>query len=219
MCRTDLKECRKIYLLIEGYASRDKKQLEMNWNNENIASAVMDIVNTRGLDHMPSVAEINEYYGDHKLTNAITKHGGQTKWANILGLEIKQSDTQFGQKYEKFMYEYLTEYGFECELTGVRCPYDILVDGCVKVDVKTSKITKIREYNAYSFRLAKAMHTCDVYVLLGLDGFGNIKKYVIPAHEVNGQVQICISTTNSKYDKYLNRFDIITMLSSAFKRV
>lgn len=215
----DLKAFRKIYLLIEGYASRDKKHMTMTWTNENIANAVMDIVNTRGLDHMPSVSEIKEYYGNNKLTNAITKHGGQGEWANILGLDIKQSETQFGGKYEKYVHDFLTEIGFDCELTGTRCPYDLLVNGCVKIDVKASRITRINGYDAYSFRLAKAMQTCDVYILVGIDRLEYKKMYVIPAHEVNGQVQICISTTCSKYDIYIDRFDIIAKLSEAFRQV
>lgn len=210
---------RKTYLLIEGYASRDKKQNAMKWTNENIKNAVMDVVNTRGLDHMPSVAEMKEFYGNNKLTNAITQHGGQIKWAGILGLDIKQSETQFGQIYEKYVSDLLTAKGFKCEMTGTRCPYDILVDGYVKVDVKASKITSIKGYDAYSFRLAKAMPTCDVYILVGVDRFENKKVFIVPAHEVKGQVQVCISTVKSIYDVYVDKFDIIKKLAAAFRAI
>ena len=186
------------------------------WNDQNIRENLTQVAQVLGVDRMPSVMELRAIdRGD--LCNIVCKTGGFKHWASKMGWELKKSETQFGEAYEKYISTKLESLGHVCELTSTRHPYDIYVDGCVKVDVKASKVTKIRGYDAFSFRLAKSIPTCDIYTLVGINNDGTIKEYVVPSYKVKGNVQICISTEHSVYDKYLDRYDYISTYADALK--
>ena len=197
-----------------GYAHGHK------WTNQDIIESIKEVIDFYGLDRMPSKQEIEEFYGNSALTNKISKTGGFYVWAKNLGLKVKDSETKMGLELEVQMMKILKEMGFKCETTSTKYPYDLLVNGCVKIDVKAARKTKIRGSDAYSFRLTKEQQTCDVYIAVCVNDKREIQRiYVIPAHITTGKIQLCMGAIHSRYDSYVDRWDIIERFSEAFYKI
>lgn len=191
---------------------------KIKWTDEEIIKRIFVVMVALGIDRMPSRKEIYDYYGNHALNNKISKTGGFYHWAKELGLEVKKSETLLGIRYEEKAKEILETKGLNCEITSVKCPYDLLVNGCVKIEVKVANISKAKGFEMYSFGIHKKRHTCDVFIGFCLDDKQNIKKtYIIPGHTLCGLSQLSVGVFCSKYDKYLDNWDCIKTISDAFK--
>lgn len=139
-----------------------------HWTQDKILLYVKACMSATGLTRMPSRSELSEYYGNDKLTNAIRRFpGGYYKIAEILNVEMKESETQFGKYGEDLATKLLEEHGFAVERMSTRYAYDLYVNGSVKVDVKTARPSKANKSFCYSFNLEKRFPTCDVYFLIG----------------------------------------------------
>lgn len=178
----------------------------MKWNEELIATRVSEIANKFAPARMPSNNEVIEMTGNYALANAIQKNGGYEFWANKLGLERKHSETKVGIEYERRVAEMLRKGGHSVQETTIKHPYDLLVDGCVKVDVKVASTSLIRGSKVHAYRIAKRQHTCDFYICCEVDTGGI---YVIPANMVTGQVQIEMGLNSQKYNHYKGAFYLI----------
>ena len=190
------------------------------WTKQELESGIMKVVDFLDIDRMPSKSEIEEFYGNTSLSNKISRTGGLYYWADQLGLEIKESESKFGIEVELYVKEVLENMGFKCETTSTKHPYDLLVDDCVKVDVKAARVTKVRGSDAYSFRLAKPKQTCDVYVAVCVDDEKNIQKtYIVPSIIMSGKKQLAVGVEHSIYDAYIDRWDVIETMSEAFHRI
>lgn len=185
-----------------------------HWTQEKILQSVKDCMDATGLTRMPSRSELSEYYGNDKVTNAIRRFpGGYYKVAELLKIEMKESETQFGKYGEELAIKLLEEHGFSVERMTTRYAYDLYVNGSVKVDVKTARPSRANKSFCYSFNLEKRFPTCDVYFLIAK----NEEKesiYIVPA-SIN-QTQIGLGTGTTVYSKYQDRYDIITDMSKAF---
>lgn len=190
------------------------------WTEQKIKAAVLEVVEKLELDRMPSKSEMEEYYGDAALTNKLAKGGGLYHYANIYGLPIKQSETQFGLKYERMVRDILIVQGHDAEITSTKCPYDILVNKRVKVDVKVGRIVRSAPSPYYTFGLAKTVQTCDIYVAVTLDKNDSVHKiYIIPASVMSGKSQLSIGMKTSRYDKYVDRWDYIETVDKVFEEI
>ena len=185
-----------------------------HWTQEKILQSVKDCMDATGLTRMPSRSELSGYYGNNKVTNAIKRFpGGYYKVAELLKIEMKESETQFGKYGEELAIKLLEEHGFSVERMTTRYVYDLYVNGSVKVDVKTARPSRANKSFCYSFNLEKRFPTCDVYFLIAK----NEEKesiYIVPASINQTQIGLGIGTT--VYSKYQNRYDIITDMSKAF---
>lgn len=188
----------------------------MQWTEEMIADGINRIASTFSPKRMPSNREVIEHEGNYKLAVAIQKHGGYAYWADRLGLERKYSETFLGVEGEKTIAEVLNAKGFDVKTTTTRHPYDLLVNGCVKVDVKTAKTSYIRGCPIHAYRLAKRDHTCDFYIFYEYD---TLRVYVVPAHKCQGQVQVEMGYNSKLYAKYLGAFDLIKEASDMYQRM
>ena len=181
------------------------------WNEKEIEDRIMQIVNDMGMDTFPTLSEMTEYYGNQGLRNKVSKTGGSFAWAEKLGLPMKQSDTCFGRKYELYAIEdiYKHTYHMRSEKMSTRYPYDLLVEGLIKVDVKVSRPAgRLLNGNRYSFNSEKKHQTCDIFLLYGLDDDGQvIKTFIIPSFFIYGTTQINIGASE-KWDVFLDRWDI-----------
>ena len=186
------------------------------WTDERIADGILRIASTFEPKRMPSNKEVVEYEGDHKLSCAISKHGGYAYWAKRLGLEQKRSDTKLGIEGEKFISERLKALGYDVKPTSMRHPYDLLVDGCVKIDVKTANTSSVRGCSMHSYRLAKSDHTCDFYIFYEMD---TDKTYVVPACKLQGQVQVCMGTDSKRFAKYSEAYHLIGRMARTLKEM
>ena len=191
------------------------------WTDDDIKREVRMAMDFMQINRMPSRSELLSVSGDNSLVSKIGKRpGGWYGLAHELGLQVKSSDTQTGKTNESVVEKLLIEKGFSVTKMSQNFPYDLLVDECVKIDVKSSKLYRGTQGNFYSFNLEKRYATCDVYVLLTLDddGFAN-KFYIVPSVFVISNTQISIGEISSKYNKYIDRWDYITNLSEYFTKL
>ena len=185
------------------------------WTDGRMKEAVMEVVNALGLDRMPSHRECKEYFHDTRLTNAITKHKGWYALAAELGLPVKESETQFGKLFEGRASDLLKSQGFQVRKMTTRYPYDLLVDDCVKVDVKASKLFHCDDGNYYAFSLEKDYATCDFYLLLAVNDDNSInRRMVVPSNQVICNSKISVGEHRSKYHQYTDRFDLLETASA-----
>lgn len=98
------------------------REEKTHWTQDKILLYVKACMSGTGLTRMPSRSELSEYYGNDKLTNAIRRFpGGYYKIAEILNIEMKESETQFGKYGEDLATKLLEEHGFAVERMSTRC--------------------------------------------------------------------------------------------------
>jgi hypothetical protein len=89
---------------------RMNQEEKTHWTQDKILLYVKACMSATGLTRMPSRSELSEYYGNDKLTNAIRRFpGGYYKIAEILNVEMKESETQFGKYGEDLATKLLEE--------------------------------------------------------------------------------------------------------------
>ena len=181
----------------------------LKWTKEKIIEGVWEVVNGLNLDRMPTSSEVSGYYGNYKLSNAISKRCLWKPLAKELHLDIKDSETQLGKDYEIIAKEHIINLGYEVESMTQNHPYDLIVDKSLKIDVKVSNLYKGKAGSFYSFNLEKRYGTCDLYILYLIGGTQNGNIIVIPSSKVMGQTQISVGEKNSKYYRYFDRWDFV----------
>ena len=184
------------------------------WTENTIAREILNIANQFDPPKMPTLKETREMYENSGLACAISKTGGFEYWANKLGLPQGYSETKVGAQAEKEIAAELKDRGYSVELTSTKHPYDVLVDGCVKIDVKAANTTMIRGCPVHAYRLAKRQHTCDFYIFREIDGGAT---YIVPAHLCNGQVQVEMGIGSKKYEPYKEAWDLIGKASRFYR--
>ena len=184
------------------------------WTEEMIAEGITRIANCYHPKRMPTNREVILYEGNHKLANAIQKNGGYEYWAKRLGLEQHYSETILGTFGENYIANTLALMGFAVETTSTKHPYDLLIDGCVKVDVKTANTSYVRGCPIHAYRLAKRQQTCDFYIFYEAD---TERVYVVPSHRCNGQTQVEMGEDSKLYSKYLGAYHLLAETSDLYQ--
>jgi hypothetical protein len=181
------------------------------WSDDLIQQGVLHVVSGLKLDRMPTRNECVEFTKSDSLSVAISRRGGG--WyglANELGLPIKESETTTGKKYERVLKQILEQKVYQVTQMSQNFPYDLLINDCLKIDVKSSHLYKGKEGNFYTFRTGKRYATCDIYILVALgDKDELVKTYIIPSSNVINITQISLGVHISKYDIFLDRWDIL----------
>jgi hypothetical protein len=180
------------------------------WTDELVKQKVLEVIEAMKLDRMPSRKECENYFHGTGLTNVISRRYGWYNLAKELGFDIKESETRFGKTYEARATEMLQGMGFEVRRMSQNFPYDLLVDDCVKIDVKASRLYRGKQGNFYSFNLEKSFATCDFFLLLAVSDEDTIeRKMVVPSSCVIANNQISIGEHKSKYYQFTDRFDLV----------
>lgn len=179
------------------------------WNDEEVERKIEEVMHFYGIERMPTRGECEQYFGDKSLTNRITKTYGWYALADKLGLPVKDCETTMGKRWEAYAAQHLTDMGHTVERMAQNYPYDLLVDGCVKVDVKASRLYHGKNGNFYTFSTEKKYCTCDIYLLYMVSDDEDISAMVIPGVEVFHQCQITAGEHHSKYYRYLERWELI----------
>lgn len=181
------------------------------WDDEKIIQEIIKVKEFLKIDTMPTHSQMNNVTNNTMLSNAISRHGGSNRFAEILGLEIKPSESKLGEEYELLFMEHVEAMTcLKVEKMPVKHPYDVLVGDSVKVDVKVSNISKFNG-GYYTFNLEKKHPTCDVFACYCLDSDNKPSKvYIIPAIALKGMTQLSVGINTSEYDKWLYRWDLLT---------
>ena len=193
--------------------------LKEKWDSEKIESSLKQMIQKTGQSYMPTHSEMIEFFGNNKLCNAVRRHGGTKYWAEKIGFAQKQCESKTGSDYEQiFCNQVIEKFNVDAQLTPIRYPYDVLVDGSVKVDVK-SGCTVGSGSKYYSFNLEKALQTCDIFAVYCLDeNMNQAKMYIIPASVLSGKTQLAFGILKTKYSIYENRWDILNEFISLGKK-
>ena len=165
-----------------------------------------------GMDTMPTHSEIREFFGDNALVCAISKRNGTKYYAKLLGMEIKECESKFGDQLEDYCVLQIQEkLGLDGEKTKPRYPYDILVNRSVKVDVKVSRLfNNYGNSKYYTFNLEKKDQTCDIFVFYCINQNDEIERtFVIPSTVLSGKTQLAVGKS-SMYDKYIDQWRFIS---------
>jgi hypothetical protein len=179
------------------------------WTNELIEEAIEGVMIGLGTTTMPTKSECDHVTGNSALSSKISRDGGFSYWADKLGLEIKDSETQTGFKAEIEAKELIEkETGLVSKITKSRCPYDILVNGNVKIEVKISNGCGGSNGFFYSANLYDGIQKADILIFICKNEEKEGKILVIPSHHLQGITQLSIGI-ESYYDKYKERYDYI----------
>jgi hypothetical protein len=190
------------------------------WTDDLIKERILEVVSALGIDRMPSEKECKEYYHNSGLSNAISRREGWYALAAELGLQVKKSETFFGKLFEQAAQEQLISRGYEVRRMPQNFPYDLLVNDCVKIDVKASKLYRSKNGNFYSFNLEKPFCTCDIYMLYLLNDDSREKELIIlPSKYVATQTQIGIGESTSKYHEFIQKWGYIAKYCDFLKAV
>lgn len=180
------------------------------WNDELIQKRIEIVMDKVGITTMPTQSMTTEVFGNTSLNDAISRSGGFIFWANKLGLEHMGTETILGRNFEIYCNMFIQDkFDVNVEEMPPRYPYDLLVGNNIKVDVKVSKMYN-NTIKMYTFNLEKRFPTCDIFVAYCIDDNKNIvKTYVIPSAILSGITQLSVGIDKSKYDIYLDKWDIV----------
>ena len=181
-------------------------------SEEKILEPLRLMIDKCGMDTMPTHPEIREFFGDNALVCAMSKRNGTKYYAKLLGMEIKECESKFGDQLEDYWVLQIQEkLGLYGEKTKPRYPYDILVNRAVKVDVKVSRLFNNYGNSKYhTFNLEKKEQTCDIFVFYCINQNDEIERtLVIPASVLSGKKQLSVCKS-SMYDKYIDQWRFIS---------
>ena len=192
--------------------------MDKKWTESTICDAIMEIAGTSGV--MPTHALMDEVTGNKALSVAMSKRGGTKHFAELLGLKTVECESKYGEEYEFLCMEQIEQkLGLLSEKMQIRYPYDILVAGAVKIDVKASRPVKSQcNSRFFTFNLEKKAQTCDIFVAYCVNKDEIVKTYIIPAYVLYGMSQLSVGVHKSDYDKYLNQWHFISDYVDFIKR-
>ena len=111
------------------------------------------------------------------------------------------TETEKGIHAEKLICNCLCHRGHRAELTPYHWPYDILVAGICKIEVKYSSVNEI---DGFEFCLPEIPKS-DITILI-CEGW---KTLIVPTHKIDVQ-HLRISRSNKKYIAYEDKYQLIS---------
>lgn len=172
------------------------------WTDEVFESEVKDVASALG--HFPTVSELAAMKR-RDLASEIIRRGGFMRCAQVLGLTRIESDSDTGWEGERAAAQRLTELGFQVAVPGaVKCPFDMLIDKVLRVDVKSARLCRHQHTVGWFYRIGKHPQA-DLILLWQLDeaGYYALPWYVCP------RTNITISRYGGKYATFRNNDRVI----------
>lgn len=196
------------------------KEREKKWTDQLIEEEIVKSMKILCVDRMPTASELQSI-GRNDLHCAISrskyKYSG---WSKRLKVSMKDSETTKGNSYERIVGKSIKVLfpHMEIQQTSTKHPYDLLVNGCVKLDVKVASPHYHFGTKAHTFALNKKHPTCDIYICVALDEKEEIERvFVIPSKNV--QIVTLNIGKESKYNKYQDNWELIERLAAAYEEV
>ena len=190
------------------------------WNDDKIKKALEAVISGLGINRFPTHKEMSDFYGYRGLSNAISKGHGSIYWAERLGVQLKYSETTFGNRFERIAkQDILINTGLDSVVTSNNHPYDILTDNSLEIDVKVAKIFRNNTHiGSYEFNLEKKEPTCDIFILYCVDSNESIKKtLIIPSCSLLGQIHIGVGEI-SKWDVFNGEWHLVEEYCDFFRK-
>lgn len=208
--------CIKHYHRYKKYG--DPEVVRWTWTDPEISEEIKKCMSALVIERMPTANELKSL-GRNDLHCVISRTKKYSGWAEELGLSLKSCDTRTGQAYESETENMLIHRGYKVERMSTKHPYDLLVNDHIKIDVKIAKPHILRgESKVHTFSTRKENPTCDIYFLIALDEKEKIERIlIIPS--VHMRIQTLCIGANSKYNKFINRWDYIEKYDEFYKNV
>ena len=190
--------------------------MKNHWTDEKVKKGINDCMVVLNIKRMPTASEFKslEMNDLHCKISRTKKYSG---WASELGLELKESETKTGNEYEAIVKERLDKF-FDLDIKRMttKHPYDLLINDCLKVDVKVGTAHNLFGSRAHTFALNKKYATCDLYICVALNEKGEIENYfIIPSSHV--QIVTLNIGTKSKYNQYLNNWNFVKLFVERYQ--
>lgn len=193
-----------------------KKQLK-KWNSETVIREVEKAMVTLQLDRLPTRSEL-ESIGRGDLNNAISRGVKSRGLAELMELDMKESETETGYRNEVIVRDALISRGFEVKEMTTQHPYDLLVNNSVKIEVKSGVEHLHYGSPATTFGLGNKYSACDIYICIAYKTVGVIKNiFVIPSN--HAQVVTINMGQKSKYNKFIDRWDYVQSFTEFYKKI
>lgn len=178
------------------------------WTEEMVAERIRIVAAGTGV--FPSITFLKET-GQNDLACQITRRGGSLVWADRLGLKREHSDSDTGWEGERAVMDLIARNGLSVtRSTAVRWPFDLLVGGLLRVDVKAARFAQYGRCSGWFYRLGKAPQA-DVIALHQLD---TGETYWIPWTRIP-RSNVTISRSGGIYAPYREAFQIVHLLLQA----
>lgn len=180
----------------------------IKWTDKLTEDKIYEVMRILDISRMPSTSETELILRDASLSNRIAKTGGFIFWADKLGLDIKNSETQLGHIFEDKAKVLIENRGYKAEQMSCKHPFDILVNSKIRIDVKSARSYKLKGDKCYTVGLNKKYATCDLYLIFILDEDENIEKtFIIPGCDL--KLTTMNFGKNSIYNIYLDKWDYL----------
>ncbi|GMX64525.1 hypothetical protein Elgi_37940 [Paenibacillus elgii] len=195
-----------------------QKQMNKKWNDELIEQEIFKVIKSLQIDRMPSRSEIKSVAQDEALHNKICKTLGYKGWSEKLNLEIKDSETKLGQSIEEIAIAMLISKKYNVKRMTAKYPFDLLINGNVKVDVKSGRAYDLRGSRCHTFGINKKYSACDIYLIFALSEVGEIERiFVIPSSKL--KIVTMSIGENTKYNIYKDRWDYLNTYDNFYKSI
>lgn len=177
----------------------------MKWTDAILEEQLVGIISDSGV--MPSAHELRKN-GRNDIACQLSRRGGFIAWADRLGVKRSHSDSDTGWRGEIALIEMLNNKGFATSRpTAVKSPFDILVNGILRIDVKSAEFAEYGPCRGWFYRIGK-FPQADVLALYQLD---TKDCYFIP-WQICPKTNVTISRGGGKYKAFLNRYDLLFTL-------
>ncbi len=174
-----------------------------HWTIERIEEHIKPIAARLG--RMPSMSELRQEGRNDLAVQLGRGEGGMSGWASRLGVAMKDSETTRGHRWEVYVLELLRDLGRTVERQTTRAPFDLLVDGRCRVNVKSAALTRQKTGPpGFHFGINKSWQHCDVFALVR----SNVERPVVlwvpsrewrramihltPSHRFNSYVDVSV---------------------------
>jgi len=201
--------------------NKGRRTSSFNWTPEKAEQEILKVKDGLRLDRMPTRSEILKYRGTNDLCTYISRSYGFYGYAEKLGLKIKDSETTVGKKYEYIAADIIKNRGYSVKHMAQNYPYDLLVNECLKIDVKYSNLFRGEHGNFYRFSWEKPYPVCDLYVLIS-SATGSIEDgvfRVIPSCNIDNISGVGMGEHDSIYNVYIDRWDYVDDYLKFYKSI
>ena len=178
--------------------------MRTNWNDNLVESSLRPIVNAIG--YFPSARNLRDM-GRTDLAVQIGRRGGFVAWSDRMSATRRRSDSDTGWLGEEKYASLLINLGYEVQpRASVKSPYDLVVGGVLRVDVKSASFVSYGRGGGWYYRIGKYVQS-DLVVLFQLD---TSDFYCIPWWECS----ISNVTISKNGGKWLHRKNDLALIDS-----
>jgi hypothetical protein len=183
--------------------NRPMRQPSNKWSGGRLETELRGICNAIG--RFPSNSDLlHMKRGD--VANAIARAGGFVAVSDRMGVKRDYSDSDRGWDGEKLFLSLAQQNGFRGErLSGVKAPFDILLNDILRIDVKSASFADYKACRGWFYRIGK-IPQADLVVLLQLD---TRDFYAVPWWKCSTSMMTISSLGKCKYDYLKNNWSIV----------